>query len=170
MTDLIDLRIEHEAWNDLGMAAIATRSIGSVFATLGINSDGYEISVLACDDSMIKTLNAEFRDKEQPTNVLSWPVYDLAPENAGGTPSAPPEPSDHSPELGDIAIAYETCAAEAEAAGLSISDHVTHLMIHGCLHLLGYDHETDEDATVMETLETAILERLNIKDPYRVSA
>jgi probable rRNA maturation factor len=85
----------------------------------------------------------------------------------GATPDAPePGPVDDPESLGDIAIAWETCAAEAQAAGKPMPDHVTHLVIHGLLHLLGYDHENDIDATLMETTETRILETLGHSDPY----
>jgi probable rRNA maturation factor len=166
----IDTIYEHEAWRSAGLEALAETAARATLAHLGLDPEGYEIALLACDDARIATLNADFRGKPRPTNVLSWPAQELAPEAPGGTPY-PPEPEEDAEEgephhLGDIALAYETCAAEAEAAGRCFSAHVTHLTIHGVLHLLGYDHIRDADATVMEGLEVAILGKLGLPDPY----
>jgi len=92
--------------------------------------------------------------------VLSWPSEELA-QGAGLPPRTPTDP-----EIGDIALSYETCVREAAEFGKSVHDHVTHLVLHGFLHLLGYDHIRDEDATVMETLEIKALETLGIENPY----
>ena len=128
---------------------------------------GFSISLMGCDDARIAVLNADFRGKPQPTNVLSWPSEERGAEFVGEAPE-PPEPGDpEDPEsLGDIAIAYETCAREAEEQGKPMPDHVTHLIVHGVLHLLGYDHIEDEDAAVMEALEVRILASLGVSDPY----
>ena len=109
----------------------------------------------------IADLNRDFRDKPAPTNVLSWPSEDRSAAMPGDTPAQPTVR-----ELGDIAISYETCAHEARAADTPFDAHVTHLLIHGMLHLLGYDHITDKDAELMERLEVAILESLGHPDPY----
>ena len=107
-----------------------------------------------------------FRDKPTATNVLSWPSEGLAPETPGGTPW-PPEPEDEAPHhLGDIALAWETCGREAAEQGIAFEQHVTHLVVHGVLHLLGYDHMRDADATLMERLEAEILGNLGLPNPY----
>jgi probable rRNA maturation factor len=98
--------------------------------------------------------------------VLSWPAADLAADHDGGAPAAPSVDFSGSYELGDIAISYDTCAREAAAAGKALQDHVTHLIVHGLLHLLGYDHIRDLDATLMEGNETQILGKLGLDDPY----
>ena len=119
------------------------------------------------DDARIATLNADFRGKPQPTNVLSWPSEGRGADVAGEDPERPEPGEDDDPEmLGDIAIAWETCAREAEAQGKPMVDHVTHLVVHGVLHLLGYDHVEDADAAVMERLEVGILASLGVSDPY----
>ena len=108
------------------------------------------ITVLLSNDARLKRLNHDFRGKNKPTNVLSFPA-----DGADGY-------------RGDIAIAYGVAAREARASGKTFLDHASHLVIHGVLHLAGYDHETPRDAQVMEPLEVKILKKLGIGDPYRV--
>ena len=162
---LTDPIVEDDRWQGAGLGPLAEEAARATLAHLSLVPEDFEIAVLACDDARIAALNADFRGKPRPTNVLSWPSQDLAPETPGAPPE-PPEPEDDPHHLGDIALAYETCAAEAEAAGKKFSAHVTHLVVHGVLHLLGYDHIRDEDATVMEGLEVAILGNLGLPDPY----
>lgn len=160
----VEMIVEDARWNEAGLEALASRAAGATLAHLGLDPELWEISLLACDDSRIMALNADFRDKPAATNVLSWPAEDRAPE-APGTRPAPPEPGPE-PFLGDVAIAWETCAREAAEAGRPLADHVTHLVVHAVLHLLGYDHIRDPDATLMETTEIAILGKLGVPDPY----
>jgi probable rRNA maturation factor len=167
VTTLTDIVIEDPRWEDAGLDELAEDAAANVLNYLGFSVDGYEIAVLGCDDPRIADLNAEFRGKPTATNVLSWPSHDLASAQDGDTPNAPPPPDPMMGEsLGDIAIAFDTCAREAEDAGKAMSDHVTHLVVHGVLHLLGYDHVRDRDATLMEGLETRILGKMGIADPY----
>ncbi len=161
MTDLVDLIIEDRRWR--GLAELAGVAANAALAIAGVSPKGFEISVLGCDDTRITVLNSDFRDKPRATNVLSWPAFELA--NPGGMPDLPrarfvPE------SLGDIAISYDTCLREAADSGTEFNHHVTHLVLHGCLHLLGYDHETDADARIMERLEVKALAKLGIPDPY----
>lgn len=161
----IEISIEERRWEALALEALAERVFAAGLAALGVAPEGSEISLLGCDDARISELNAEFRGKPTPTNVLSWPAQPLAPGPEGVPP--PPE-ADLFGEmvLGDIAISYDTCAREAEAAQRSLEHHTAHLLLHGLLHLLGYDHIRDRDAEVMEALETKILGKLGIDDPY----
>lgn len=158
-----DCLIEDRRWAAVDLDSLAQAAVEATFAHLELS--GFEISVLGCNDARIADLNADFRGKPVPTNVLSWPSEERGAAADGGQP-LPPDRID--PELGDIAIAYETCAAEADAAGKSLSDHATHLIVHGILHLLGYDHDRDLDATLMEGLESRILGNMGLVDPYRV--
>ena len=156
--------VEDERWGDID--ALAQVATDAALDRLGLEPSVFEISILACDDARIATLNKDFRGKPQPTNVLSWPSDERAAAIDGEMP-LPPQPG-RSSELGDIAIAYQTCHREAVEAGKTMRDHTIHLLIHGTLHLLGFDHERDRDATLMEGLETEILGKLGIRDPYRV--
>lgn len=157
----VDLIIEDSRWGDL--APLADAAVAAALVEVGLEPTVWDISLLACNDVRIAALNADFRGKPQPTNVLSWPSVERGTAVAGEMPVAP-DPAD--PELGDIAIAYETCEREAAAAGKPFADHVTHLIVHGTLHLLGYDHERDADATLMEGLESQILGKMGLPDPY----
>ena len=155
--------VEEPRWGDI--AALAQIATDATLERLGLEPSVFEISVLACNDARIAALNEDFRGKPRATNVLSWPSDERAAAIDGEMP-APPRPGPD-PELGDIAIAYGTCAREAAEAGKSMRDHTIHLLVHGTLHLLGFDHERDRDATLMEGLETEILGKLGIRDPYR---
>lgn len=169
MDNAIEVVSETGLWDDFDLTAISTRVFDAVAQKLNLADVPYELSILACDDARIAILNAEFRGKPTPTNVLSWPAFDLSPENAGEKPHLPPLPEHGDPfvNIGDIAIAYETCLQEAHQAALEPQHHITHLLTHGVLHLLGYDHETDADAKKMETLEIDLLATMGIGNPYK---
>jgi probable rRNA maturation factor len=135
--------------------ALARRAIDAAFAVAGEAPESLvEISLLLTNDVGVRELNRTWRGLDKPTNVLSFP---------GSGPSSP-EGARH---LGDIALAFETVAREAAEEHKSLEDHIAHLIVHGTLHLLGHDHEVDEEAEAMEALEIAALARLGIADPYR---
>ena len=164
---LTDTIIEDDRWQEAGLPDLAEVAARQALAHLGLDPAGYEIAILACDDARIAVLNADFRGKPTPTNVLSWPDEDLSAETDGGRPEEPPQGGDEGPcPLGDIAIAYETCMREAGEQDKRFHAHVTHLVVHGVLHLLGYDHIRDMDATLMERHERDILGKLGLPDPY----
>lgn len=152
----IDLMIEEGAWpSEDALRALVGRAVPAALAEAEVEVvDDVELSLVFTDDDAIQSLNAEWRQKDKPTNVLSFPAFPMAP----GDPLPP--------MLGDIVLAYETVVREAELEGKPLENHITHLIIHGLLHLLGYDHETDEEAEEMEALERQALARLAIPDPY----
>ncbi|TNC48960.1 rRNA maturation RNase YbeY [Rubellimicrobium rubrum] len=172
MTDdpLVETLAEDHRWEVLGLEDLAERSCRATLVRLGLEPAAYEISLLACNDKRIAELNEDFRGKPQPTNVLSWPSDERGADKAGEMPHLPPPEPPMPVGLGDIAIAYETCAREAREAGKSLEDHAAHLLVHGTLHLLGFDHERDGDADLMEGLETEILRELGLADPYAPGA
>jgi len=143
---MIEIEIEAEAWTG---AVPEAEAVVSRAAEAALGSVAGDVVVLLTDDAAVRDLNARFRDKDRPTNVLSFP----APESAA-------------PHLGDIVLAYGVCAAEAEAQGKTLSDHLSHLVVHGVLHLLGRDHEDDVEAEEMEAEEREILAGLGVTDPY----
>ncbi|HTH18269.1 MAG TPA: rRNA maturation RNase YbeY [Magnetospirillum sp.] len=127
-------------------------------ADCDLGDDPLEISVVLADDATVHGLNRDWRGKDKPTNVLSFAALD--DDEAPRVPGAPLL-------LGDVILAFETCRAEADELGKPLRDHLSHLVVHGVLHLLGYDHEEDEaEAEEMEALETAILAGQGIADPY----
>ncbi len=148
MTGPLDIVVEDSRWDAAeGLAARAGEAVAAALARLDGGRDG-EVVVLLTNDETVHALNARFRSQDKPTNVLSFP----APES-----EAYP---------GDVALAFETCAREAQAAGKSLTDHGVHLVLHGVLHLNGYDHQEEGEAAEMEALESAILTGLGMDDPY----
>ena len=143
---MIEIEVEAEAWTGAlpGAEAVVERAAQAALGTV----EG-DIVVLLTDDAAVRELNGRFRDKDRPTNVLSFP----APENAF-------------PHLGDIVLAFGVCATEAEAQGKPLADHLSHLVVHGVLHLLGRDHEDDAEAEEMEAEEREILAQIGVADPY----
>jgi probable rRNA maturation factor len=142
--------IEDDAWLALGDAEkLVQEAVAAAFVGKPCTVD-----VLLTTDAEVRILNRDFRKQDKPTNVLSFPA------------SLMPVPPGEMAHLGDIVLAYETVAREAADAGKPLQHHVTHLIIHGTLHLLGYDHETDADAEKMESKERDILARFGIADPY----
>jgi probable rRNA maturation factor len=166
MEPIVDCVIEDTRWEAFGLEPLAEAAARATLAALDLATSGYLIVVMGCDDARIAVLNADFRGKSQPTNVLSWPSEDRAAGSPGALPDVPEPDMDDPTELGDIALAWETCAREAAEQGKLHKDHVTHLVVHGMLHLLGYDHVDDADATLMEQTEARILVSLGVADPY----
>lgn len=153
-----EVLISADCWqNEPGACAVIQRAIATAAETVDANVGGAEIAVMLTDDSGIRGLNRDFRGIDKPTNVLSFPAP--RPGRGSGNGALP-----HS--LGDIAIAYETMRKEADDESKAFDHHLSHVAVHGFLHLIGYDHETDEDADAMEALETEILAHLGIPDPY----
>ena len=145
--------LEAGSWPALDdLERLAAGAVDAATAAAGLSfPEGSEVSILFTDDAAIRALNARWRGKDMPTNVLSFP-----------------QPT--GPLLGDIALAAETVGGEAALADKSLNDHIAHLIVHGFFHLLGQDHEKDEEAERMEALERAALARIGIDDPYRESA
>mmetsp|Transcript_28374 Transcript_28374/g.52948 ORF Transcript_28374/g.52948 Transcript_28374/m.52948 type:complete len:171 (-) Transcript_28374:3716-4228(-) len=167
MQMLTDTIIDDDRWDAVAFEELAETTAQAALSHLGLAPSDFEIAVLACDDARIAVLNADFRDKDKATNVLSWPSEERGVDVDGDVPKLPEQSLPGMPEeLGDIAISFDTCAREAAEAGKPMADHVTHLMVHGTLHLLGYDHIRDKDATLMEGLETTILGKMGLADPY----
>lgn len=151
-----DILIEAGDWPPEGeLEALSTRALAAAFKTLGLDAPAEsELSLVFTDDAHIRGLNAGYRGKDKPTNVLSFPAF---PTKLGA-----PLP----PMLGDIVLASQTVRREAALEDKPLDHHIAHLIIHGFLHLIGYDHETDAEADEMESLESRALALLAIPDPY----
>jgi len=155
---LTDILVVADCWQAEPEAeAVIQQAIRFAADNVDIGPDETELAIMLTDDAGIRTLNSNWRGIDKPTNVLSFPA--LQPTGARGPDDAPRM-------LGDIAIAYETTRREADEEGKPFDHHLSHLAIHGFLHLIGYDHENDVDAEEMEALEQTILAQLGIPDPY----
>ena len=144
---MIEVEIEDEAWTAALPDAVAVVERAATVAQGAVTGD---VVVLLTDDAAVHDLNLRFRDRDRPTNVLSFPAAESA-----------------APHLGDLVLAHGVCAAEAAAQGKSLADHVTHLTVHGVLHLLGRDHVDAVEAEAMEAEERTLLASLGVADPYR---
>ncbi len=148
----IDFVVESDQWDaEPGAQTTITRALRAAHNVVQPAQAAVELAIVLTDDSTIRELNRTWRQRDEPTNVLSFPA----------TPAAAP-----AAHLGDIVIAFETTAREALAEEKPFANHLTHLAVHGYLHLLGYDHESDREADVMEAMERTILARLDMPDPY----
>ncbi|AFR25944.1 rRNA maturation RNase YbeY [Bartonella quintana] len=151
----IDITVESARWNNEKMLYdITEKALKTTMHHLSLENVVSEISLLFTDDKHMAQINAQWRNKNKSTNVLSFPALPL---KAGDPPGL---------MLGDIIIAQETVVLEAKKEGKSFQDHLTHMIVHGILHLLGYNHETNDEACQMEELEREILLKLSINDPY----
>lgn len=155
----IEVTVEAPAWRTAvtDPEAFCRRVVAEVLAR---EVAAVEVSVLLTDDAQVRALNRDWRGKDSPTNVLAFPAE-----------SAVPPPGSRLPLLlGDVVVALETTRREAQAAGRPLADHLSHLLVHGTLHLLGYDHEEDAAAEAMEAREVELLGGLGVPDPYRMEA
>nr|WP_319385335.1 rRNA maturation RNase YbeY [uncultured Roseibium sp.] len=152
---VIDVFLEAGGWpGEEDLVRLADAAIRATLSTGKLQvTDNSEVSLLFTDDEAIRKLNGQWRDKDKPTNVLSFPGSDPVDDVYG-------------PLLGDIVFGFETIDREARDMGVDFSDHLSHLTVHGLLHLFDYDHQTDEEAELMEGLEKTILASLGIDDPY----
>jgi probable rRNA maturation factor len=149
-----DIAIESEHWDSIDLDDLVNRAVEAARVESGVPlASVTEVSLLFCDDARIRTLNRDWRQIDRPTNVLSFPASD-------------PSRLSRAPLLGDIAIAFETVERESIEERKAFVDHLSHMIVHGFLHLLGFDHETESDAELMEATECRALARLGIADPY----
>jgi len=144
-------------WDKCAHDAVFTAARVSGLQAIEDAPASFEISVKFTNDAEVRTLNASYRGKDKPTNVLSFPM--LSPDELASPPA-------HGGLLGDIVLAYETCAREAADKGIGIADHASHLIVHGTLHLFGHDHDEDARAETMEGIERMALDHIGIADPY----
>ena len=147
---MVEIEIECRDWTD---ALPDAEAVVDRAATAALGPRTGSLAVLLADDLAVRALNARFRELDRPTNVLSFPAAAM-PDTGGPMP------------LGDIVLAYGVCATEAMAQGKSLANHLTHLVVHGVLHLLGRDHIDEAEAEAMEAEERAVLARLGVCDPY----
>lgn len=159
---VIDVQHDHGDWSAIGSIVAVVREAADAVASHGVaGTEHLEACVALSGDQRVCELNKQFRGKDKPTNVLSFPAPPL-PAKAQGQEGA-------ERFIGDIILACETVLREAADLGISPRHHLQHLVVHGLLHLIGYDHDAEEDAERMEAVEVAILSRLGIPDPYMIA-
>src|SRR5690242_18081420 len=155
---LTEILVTADCWQQEGDAeTVIQRAIAAAAEIADADVGGAELAVMLTDDAGIRTLNNNWRGIDKPTNVLSFPALQ---------PTGPQDEADPPRMLGDIAIAFETLRREADEEAKPFDHHLSHLAVHGFLHLIGYDHENEDDAEEMEALEREILAQLGIPDPY----
>jgi probable rRNA maturation factor len=151
----IEIKVDSPLWHkERNAKAVVRRAIAQASSAVALSRA--EVSVVLADEAAVRELNRTWRHRDEPTNVLSFPAHPGTDDRPGPR------------FLGDIVLAYQTLAREASARHKTFAQHLAHLAVHGFLHLVGYDHETDAEATAMELLETMILARLDVPDPYRL--
>jgi probable rRNA maturation factor len=150
-------------WKPLVRKAAEAAIAESAYPALSDSERTVEISVTLTGDEQVRTLNAKWRGKDKPTNVLSFPMADELDLKRATV-------AERELLLGDIVLAHGVCEREAGEKGVSFQEHATHLLVHGTLHLLGYDHQREDDAIDMEAREVRALKRLGISNPYEVPA
>ncbi len=162
----IDIAIDDAGWLDAvpGVEDLARRTAQQALAVAG-DRHRFAVSIVLADDTTVRRLNRSWRGIDKATNVLSFPTLEVAP-GKGPEPEAG-HPKDEPVALGDVIVARQTVLDEAAAQSKKAGDHLAHLIIHGVLHLLGYDHMDDDEADRMEALEAELLGHLDIADPYR---
>jgi probable rRNA maturation factor len=163
---MIEFINETKKWGEKKSVVIANQAVNSTLVHLNLDPDKFEIAILACDDEKIQELNSNFRGINKKTNILSWPEKDLSPKVSGTMPMKP-EPINREPMfLGNLAISFEFVVKEAKKLNKDFYNHLYHLISHGTLHLLGFVHELELDAKIMENKEREILSKVGIVDPY----
>jgi len=155
----IDITLQDKRWHDAinDIDALVTNAVSKALHSRLNGLESVEISIVLADDTIIQELNKSYRNIDKPTNVLSFPITEPKELESPAAPFC---------ALGDIIISYDTISREAEEQKKDVTAHFTHMLVHGCLHLLHYDHQDENEAEIMEKLEIEILSQLNVKNPY----
>ena len=154
----IAVSVSHAAWSQAEPAVegLCRKAAAAAYAVAPPDTEAVEVSLVLADDALLHSLNRDYRGHDAPTNVLAFPGTDGSLARPPGVPAM----------LGDVVVAFETAAAEAADQHKALADHLSHLIVHGMLHLLGHDHGTEAEAVAMERLEIQVLAVLGVADPY----
>ena len=166
---IANILLKDDRWKKLPLKKMAMNSLNLIADDVLQKNDDFEISLLATNDPEVIYLNNNFRGYNRSTNIISWPENRYERKKPGAFPQLASRSfvfSDGMNFLGNLAISFDRCSIEAEEGNLVFEDHITHLLIHGCLHLVGFDHENELDAKLMEGIEEKLLSKLGIRNPY----
>ncbi len=167
----INIKFEEKKWREINFRSMARQAFEVTLRSLSREDivEKAEVSILACNDQVMRKYNNQYRDTNDPTDVLSWPRRNQLYEREAliSLPNGPTKVGQNDLyELGDVAISYDTCVNQAKELGLKLESHVVHLLVHACLHLLGFSHQKDSDFQIMKDLEIKCLEACGIENPY----
>ena len=167
-----NILLKDKRWAEVPLEKIAESALKLVIENFLENKIHFEVSILASNDTKIREFNKNFRGQKTITNIISWPEHELQPKQPGHFPEKL-DKSKFDTEgtifLGNLAISYERCSTEAKEKNVNFEDHMLHLLLHGFLHLVGFDHQNDLDANVMENIEIKLLSGVGIKNPYELN-
>ena len=168
----INVIFKDERWVKIPLEEIAKGALKLISDRFSVKDNNFEVSLLASNDAEIKELNKKFRGNDSSTNIISWPELETQPREPGHFPVQMDKLKSDSKGaifLGNLAISFERCSTEAEEKNIFFADHMLHLLLHGYLHLIGFDHQNELDATLMEDIEIGLLSGAGIKNPYELN-
>ena len=168
----INIIFKDKRWMKIPLEEIAKGALKLIADRFAAKENNFEISILASNDNEIKELNKNFRGTDSITNIISWPEQESQSRQAGHLPIKMDKFKSDSEGiifLGNLAISFERCSTEAKEKNTYFEDHILHLLLHGCLHLIGFDHQNESDATLMENIEIRLLSGVGIKNPYELN-
>ena len=169
---IINIKFKDKRWVKIPLEEIAKGALKLIIDKFLGHDNNFEVSILASNDVEIRELNKNFRGIEGSTNIISWPEYETQSNQPGHIPDLVDKLRsgfEGLTFLGNLAISFDRCSIEAEENNIHFEDHVLHLLLHGCLHLIGFDHQNELDAFLMEDIEIKLLSRLGIKNPYELN-
>ena len=168
----INVIFEDKRWVKIPLEEIAKVALKLIIERFLVKDNNFEVSLLASNDTEIRELNKSFRGNDSSTNIISWPEQEVQLREPG---NCPVQMDKFRPDsegiifLGNLAISFERCSTEAEEKNIYFDDHILHLLLHGCLHLIGFDHQNELDANLMENIEIRLLSGVGIKNPYELN-
>ena len=169
---IINITFRDKRWVKIPLEEIAKGALQLIIDKFLGQDNNFEVSILATDDAEIRELNKNFRGNDSSTNIISWPEHETQSNQLGHIPDLVDKLKSRFEGLtflGNIAISFDRCFIEAEEKNIQFEDHVTHLLLHGYLHLIGFDHQNETDANLMEDIEIKLLSVVGIKNPYELS-
>lgn len=169
---IINIKFKDKRWLKIPLEEIGKGALKLIIDKFLGKDNNFEVSILASDDVEIRELNKNFRGIDGSTNIISWPEYETQSNQPGHIPDLVDKLKSGFEELtflGNLAISFDRCSIEAEEKNIHFEDHVLHLLLHGCLHLIGFDHQNELDAFLMEDIEIRLLSRVDIKNPYELN-